>query len=328
MMAMMTMEEADRIRLARSSLVAIAFWLALAVCLAVIPLSVSKPPVPEYSTVRLTLNEPAAKPVPAASVAAVAPAITAAPAKAAPAVSRSAQAASKAAAKTAAKTAAQNASPPGLGIPNFSTPVTNSAEGNSSGETLDFQSENQLARTEPASSAKASSVSEFEGVAAPLASAQSAKSAGTKSAGVASAAASGETVTALGEISGAAKGGSAKNGTASSPASSPASGTASAASSVSKLGPLGTSRKLVKPANPVIVLPDELARLVTSNPTVVVSFRILADGTVPSGAVEFTPSASLPAQVRDWLAKEFSTWRFEKSAENGQARFSYSIKVE
>jgi hypothetical protein len=363
---MMTMEAHDRARLMQSSFVSLAFWLVLAIVLALVPFSKPKPVVPEYKTVRLTLNVPAPKAAPAAAPAQTAPAAESAPAtsvpakaapektvpakatpaKAAPALSRSAKAASKAAAK-ASSAPAKTTSTGGLGIPNFTAPVTGSAQSDATGEYLDFTSTEQRTRTEPASPAKGSSVSELEGVAAPLASASTAKgasastqkSASSSASGAGSGAASGETEKALGEITGAAKQGAATS--ASSATGSTATGTTSAtgsktgtatsstaSSSVSALSFEGSSRKLIQPAKPSITLPDDLARLVTSNRTVTVSFAILADGSVPPGRVEFTPSAILPAQVRDWLAKEFSTWRFEKSGEDGQARFAYSIKVE
>jgi hypothetical protein len=90
----------------------------------------------------------------------------------------------------------------------------------------------------------------------------------------------------------------------------------------------GASRKLLYPAKPAIVLPDNLAKLVDSSRAVTVGFTVLADGSVPAGTISFTPSAILPAEIRDWLRKEFSSWRFEKSSEDGQARFLYSIRVE
>jgi hypothetical protein len=361
-----TVEASDRSRLARSSLIAIGFWIAVAIALAVIPMTARKPVAPKYSTVRITLNEvrqpatdtPVA--VPATPVAATATpvAVPSEPAKAtpaAPAVSRSAKAAAKAAAAkdavkaaqpaaTTAKPAAQNSTAGGLGIPNFSTPVTGSTRSESSGEYLDFQSEERRPRTDSASPANASSVSEFEGVAAPLASPSAAKSAvtGTSGAKPSSGAASGETERALGELTGAKAAGTAGTAeTRTSATSTMATGTTAtgtttsnpsapraSSSSVSSLAFDGVARKLIQPEKPSIALPDDLARLITSNRSVVVSFTIRADGSVPAGLVEFSPSAVLPARVRDWLAREFSGWRFERSGEDGQARFSYSIKVE
>jgi hypothetical protein len=35
----------------------------------------------------------------------------------------------------------------------------------------------------------------------------------------------------------------------------------------------------------------------------------------------------LPAEIRDWLRREFSRWRFEKGSSDGHAQFEYSIRV-
>jgi hypothetical protein len=156
--------------------------------------------------------------------------------------------------------------------------------------------------------------------------------------------ASKETQAALGEIAGSAKGPSlsGSQGAASAKSGSgnggPVGGRGSdgargvggtgSGSPISGLSFDGSQRKLLYPAKPAIALPENLARLVDSNRTVTVTFTVLADGSVPPGNISFTPSAILPAEIRDYLRREFSTWRFEKSVEDGQARFLYSIRVE
>ncbi len=99
-------------------------------------------------------------------------------------------------------------------------------------------------------------------------------------------------------------------------------------SSVSGFAFEGRPRGRLYPSTVSIVLPENLSRLVDSNRTVTVRLTVLADGTVPAGFVTFTPQAALPAEIRDYLAREFSRWRFEKSDQDGQARFSYSIRVQ
>jgi antitoxin component of MazEF toxin-antitoxin module len=99
-------------------------------------------------------------------------------------------------------------------------------------------------------------------------------------------------------------------------------------SSVSSLAFEGSPRRLLYPASPAITLPESLARTVDSNRSVTVTFTVLADGSVPSALVRFTPQAALSPEIRDFLTKEFSRWRFEKSAQDGQARFLYSIRMQ
>jgi hypothetical protein len=151
-------------------------------------------------------------------------------------------------------------------------------------------------------------------------------------------------VSELAQIASSAKGGTA-NGTTGGTAGGTSGGTGSAAdggqgsasgiaggkgsgSSISGLTFDGTQRKLVYPSNPTIILPDNLRKLIDSNRTVTVSFSVKSDGSVPGGLITFTPTAILPAEIRDYLRKEFSSWRFEKGGEDGQAKFLYSIKVE
>ncbi len=84
----------------------------------------------------------------------------------------------------------------------------------------------------------------------------------------------------------------------------------------------GRPRRLVYPADPAIALPPHLARLIDSDRTVTVAFTVRADGSVPATLVSFTPTAALPAEVREYLRAEFARWRFEQDR-----RFLYSIKM-
>jgi hypothetical protein len=88
----------------------------------------------------------------------------------------------------------------------------------------------------------------------------------------------------------------------------------------------GTPRKAL--FSPPIVLPDNLARLVDASVSVTIAFTVLADGSVPAAFVDFIPQAALPPAVRDYLVKEFSRWRFEKSDQDGHALFLYSIRIQ
>ncbi|HRR02691.1 MAG TPA: hypothetical protein P5286_07300, partial [Treponemataceae bacterium] len=82
------------------------------------------------------------------------------------------------------------------------------------------------------------------------------------------------------------------------------------------------------PAKPGIILPPHLARLIDSDRSVTVLFVVRADGSVPASLVRFSPSALLPPEVQNYLKNEFSTWRFERGSDDGQARFLYSITVQ
>ena len=361
---MTTLEFSDRRRLIRSALVAAAIWLVIGAALSLVSFAVPAKEERQFKSVRLTLASPAsgfaASSVPLSSV----PAVSAGNSVSMPAGNDSTKSTSpsssqSAPAKTAGKSSGQTSpksapakSSGGLGIPNFSAPVSlssaRSTSGSSSGNSLDFSgSGDQRSPTPPQAPRGANAVTELEGSAASVA-APSSGGAGKVVRGQSSASsgslASGETQATLGEIAGNAKsGGSGQPGGQSSTssrgvtgsgrsgtgrpgsASGPGSGSGS---SIAGIAFDGAQRKLLYPAKPVIVLPDNLVKLVDSSRSVTVSFTVRTDGSVPAGDIFFTPSAILPAEIRDYLRKEFSTWRFEKSAEDGQARFLYSIRVE
>lgn len=351
---MTTLEFYDRRRLIRSSLIAAAFWLVLVAALSLISFVAPVKEVRQFKSVKLTLAAPAPAVLPAAS--AVRSGVSSVPAVPAAGLASAAgqkvpgSPASKKPGAVSPKSAAAK-SAGGLGIPNFSSPPssgsTRPTSGSVSGNSLDFASSGDQSASVAAQAPKgANAVVEFEGAAASVVSPASRGTGKTVrsggSGGASGAAASGDTSASLGDIAAAAKSGSfggsgsaggqgAKLGTGGS--SGGQGGAGSGTGSVSS-GPVsgfsfdGASRKLLYPAKPAIVLPDNLAKLVDSSRAVTVSFTVLADGSVPAGTISFTPSAILPAEIRDWLRKEFSSWRFEKSSEDGQARFLYSIRVE
>lgn len=357
---MTTLEFSDRKRLVRSALVSAAIWLVLGVALSLVSFSVPMKEERQFKSVRLTLASPApalaAGSVPSSSVPVVSmvssggsvpiPAGNATQKSASPSLSPSAS--SKTAGKSSGQTSAKSASAKssgGLGIPNFSAPVSSgsvrSTSGTSSGNSLDFSgSGDQRSATDPRAPKGANAVTELEGSAASVAppSSGGGNVVRGQSSAVSGSSASGETQATLGEIAGNAKsGGSGRPGgqsstTSNSGSTSGGSGTirgqSSGGSSIAGLAFDGAQRKLLYPAKPAIVLPDNLAKLVDSSRSVTVSFTVRTDGSVPAGDIFFSPSAILPAEIRDYLRKEFSTWRFEKSAEDGQARFLYSIRVE
>jgi len=379
---MNTIEVSDRKRLIHSSLVSLGFWFIVAMIVILVPVTKNVVEEEKFLVVAINLTAlPAAAPAPAAPAApapaapAAAKTVTPAAPAASPKPAQTASAktsapAAKAAAKTStakavttakpassAKTSssekvapAAKAAPAGLGIPNFSTPITSTTGTTDASESLDFSSKTES--THPATVSKprgGTPTAELEGSAATVtkdtgsktvSGSGSAKTAGSvKTAG--SGAASSETSSTLAQIALSAKSGTGKtagnaaagSGTGSAEGSSSVSGNGvsgagGSGSSITGLSFDGAQRKLLYPANPSIVLPESLRKLIDSDRTVTVSFSVRADGSVPGGLIVFTPTAIIPAEIRDYLRKEFSSWRFEKGGEDGQAKFLYSIKVE
>ena len=342
-------EFSDRRRLFRSSLVAAAFWLVLGATLSLVSFVAPAKPVRQFMPVHLTLAAPVASSAVVAPTSAANPAASTARSAARSVPAAGSKSPKPAAGKTTAAKTSQAKTAGGLGIPNFSSaPSSGSSRagsGSVSGNSLDFASSGDQAAPVSSQAPKGSNaVAEFEGSAASVVSPSSRGSGKTARSGGSSgsqgSAVSGDTNASLGDIAAAAKSGSSglsggvsgnHGGASGSPSGGQGGGkTGGSANSgmVSGIAFDGASRKLLYPAKPVIALPDNLAKLVDSSRAVTVTFSVLADGTVPAGAISFTPSAILPAEVRDYLRREFSSWRFEKSSEDGQARFLYSIKVE
>jgi len=331
----MELNDLDRQRLHRSALIGAGLWSAVFLAFLLVPLRSSLPAVHEFETVRLTLTAPPA----AASVSVAAPAKPADEPAAKPAKAPAAKTAriTKAAAakKSAAGATAKSTASAGLGIPNFSAPLTSSNRTEGQSETLDFTSTAQTAKPKTAGTA-AAPVAEFEGTAAQIqkplggGTAVTGKKTGAQ-ASSGSADASADTSRSLSQIAGTARtgtDGTAMPGNTAGTAAGTAAGAAGRTSTVSGLDFDGIPRKLLYPAVPSITLPANLARLVDSDRTVTVQFTVRPDGSVPGGLVFFTPSAIIPAEIRDYLKAEFARWRFEESTQDGQVRFLYSIRVE
>jgi len=334
------MTQSDQDRLFRSSTLGVGIWAVIAILLIAIPMR--KPDVSQrFPEVKLSLATETAVETAVSQTAPANQAETAPTKKPASQTAKKNAPATKPASKPASKPAKQSVpakSTGGLGIPNFSTPVTSSRDTNADAEYLDFASDDQRPTHESAKAgSSATRTAEFEGSAARVDSQDGGLSSATAPKAK-NGAASGETAVSLDAISRDAKsstGTASRQGTESGSATDSARGNApgtaqgssAKASAIQGLSFDGKNRRLVSPASPSLVLPENLARLVDSDRTVTVAFIVLADGTVPSSMVEFTPQSLLPAEIRDWLRKEFSSWRFEKSTEDGQARFAYSIRV-
>jgi len=351
----MDLDALDRKRLAKSGLLGSAFWAIILTVALFAPWRERVKAELTYSSVKLTLSSPAqSASVVAPSAPSTESADSAATARsAAPNEPKSSPApAATASAKATTATPARAATPApkrapasgGLGIPNFDTPI-GSSNVSDSGAELEFSSDSTATAASSASSARrpaAVTAPEFEGTAASVTSPdRAARSAsGTAGTRTATGSASGETSRALADIADQASGGSSasvgSSGTASASRAGSADSRASDAtsigagqgSSLSALAFEGDSRRLLRPAVPAIDLPESLSRLIDSDRVVTVQFTVRADGSVPGALISFTPASILPVEVRDWLRREFSSWRFEKGKSDGQARFRYSIKVQ
>lgn len=347
-MTLNDLEPSERKRLARSSGLGAAFWVLALAVLAFVPVARKPFPEPDYPPVHLTLTSPvtaaapvrqtaaAQEPVPQSETAA-APAEKAPsePVKAAPAKAQTTV--KPAPAKTSPAPAASSG---GLGIPDFDVPVTSSNTSAGSAETLDFSSSRQTQNPVQTSVPPGGTLrSELEGSAATAAAGKttgasvSSKTASSSQAGSASSA----TADALKGVEGAAStalspGGSDGSSAAAGSASKYAETSTTSAGRVSSVAGLmfteGPSRTLISPKDPRIKLTEPLAKLIESSREVTIQFKVLPDGTVPRSTITFTPSASLPDKVQDYLRDQFERWRFQNGTESGQASFSYSIKLE
>ncbi len=306
-------------------------WIVLFIMLAFIPLLPKTIPPREFPSIQITLRTPETAEMPLAS---------AKPEKSAsrpdaPAKAIGKKTVSKAAsssAKAVSKPAAVKSAPAGLGIPNFSSPVTSSKEASGTLEHSSFSSTTETARPKSANSGVP--VPELEGKAAQIQKTDGSEavvsgSTNGSKAGPTGTAASAATARALGDVAqqaqnGLASGGKVAPGTASNVTDGKPQNTVS---SISGLDFEGVPRALVSPKVPIITLPPNLEKLVDSDRTVTVHFTVKSDGSVPGGTVTFEPSALLPAAIRDYLQTEFSRWRFAKGEKDGQASFRYSIKV-
>ncbi len=347
-MTLNDLEPSERKRLARSAGGGAVFWVLALILLAFAPVTRKPFPEPDYPPVHLSLTSPVTAEAPVRQTAAQtepapqsqtpattapkaqsAPAKTPTPAKPAPATKPAATG------KTQPTKSAPSAASSGLGIPDFDKPVTSSNTSSGDSEFLDFTSSRQTQNPASASVPSGGTLqSELQGSAATVTAAKgTGASVSSKTASGSSGTASASTVEALKGVEGAASSAlspSAATGSSGSASAYADTSTTSAGrvSSVAGLSFDGQPRTLIYPDDPRITLPDRLARLVDSNRTATVKFTVRKDGSVPGTLVTFTPLSSLPAEIRDYLRAEFARWRFEAGDQDGQASFSYSIKLE
>ena len=89
-----------------------------------------------------------------------------------------------------------------------------------------------------------------------------------------------------------------------------------------------TSRLLVYPSEPSIVIPESLESKIERTKTVKISFVVTADGKVNSKTIQIEPVGSLIPEIEREIKSQIALWRFESGKSDGQATFNYSINVE
>ncbi len=88
----------------------------------------------------------------------------------------------------------------------------------------------------------------------------------------------------------------------------------------------GSSRILLDPEKPSIIISKENGALIDSQRTVEISFRILSGGNVLFSAISFSPSAALPVAIQSEIKEQVSLWRFSPASSESQAKFVLEIK--
>lgn len=89
-----------------------------------------------------------------------------------------------------------------------------------------------------------------------------------------------------------------------------------------------TSRMLIYPSEPSIVIPESLENKIERTKTVKISFVVTAEGKVNSKTIVIEPVGSLIPEIEREIKAQISLWRFESGKSDGQVTFNYSINVE
>ncbi len=89
-----------------------------------------------------------------------------------------------------------------------------------------------------------------------------------------------------------------------------------------------TSRLLIYPSEPSIVIPESLENKIERTKTVKISFVVTAEGKVDSKTITIEPVGSLIPEIEREIKAQIALWRFESGKSDGQAAFNYSINVE
>lgn len=89
-----------------------------------------------------------------------------------------------------------------------------------------------------------------------------------------------------------------------------------------------TSRMLIYPSEPSIVIPESLENKIERTKTVKISFVVTAEGKINSKTIVIEPVGSLIPEIEREIKAQIALWRFESGKSDGQATFNYSINVE
>ena len=88
----------------------------------------------------------------------------------------------------------------------------------------------------------------------------------------------------------------------------------------------GTNRILLKPREPKISIPSDLAKDINGEPTVTITFTVLEDGTVPESYIDINPRSLLTKDVLSEITFQLSTWKFQPGNSKATASFAFTIK--
>lgn len=134
--------------------------------------------------------------------------------------------------------------------------------------------------------------------------------------------ASSATASALSSITNAYSSGKAVNGVASETSvKSAVSGNGKVLMEMSN----GSSRALLDPEKPIIILSETAAATIDGSRTVNIRFRVLESGNVPRGEIRITPESVLTDIVKREILDQISKWSFEPADYEAYAEFEYRI---
>ena len=87
----------------------------------------------------------------------------------------------------------------------------------------------------------------------------------------------------------------------------------------------GSSRALLEPSKPKIILSDAASMTIDGSRKVVIKFRVVESGNVPRAEISITPASILSELVRNEIIDQVSKWRFEAADYSATAEFEYKI---
>lgn len=88
----------------------------------------------------------------------------------------------------------------------------------------------------------------------------------------------------------------------------------------------GSSRTLLEPLRPVIVLSEKAAATIDTTKNLTVRFTVLPDGHVDLNSIKITPGAIITPVVQAEIAGQISSWRFNQDSSSATAVFPYKIE--